>query len=1084
MRDEAYKVCPSCEGRANEEHQFCPSCGADVASIPIQSGDLWLGTTIEGRYRLDEVIGSGAMGRVYRATQTSLNKSFAVKVLHTHLTNDAASRDRFANEAHNAASLNHPNVVSVVDYGTTPDEMTYLAMEFVEGKSLEAVITEEYPLARSRIVDLCLQILAALTEAHGLGILHRDLKPENILVQTVKTHGELVKVLDFGIAKLMDDWEQQRPGLTGHGQVCGTPEYMSPEQARGHRLDARSDLYAVGIILYQMLAGRVPFDSQSAVEILQRHINEAPVPPSKLTDTNIGALEGVCLKAISKDPDDRFENATKFRERLVSALRDSPELVIECSLCGATLNAAARFCASCGAVAPPRSGAPTRTRSITQVSDMSLPATSGDSDSPEGRVSGFPLKLQRRSEHLNWMHEFLASPPPTIHFSVFRGPTGAGKSRLLAEFSRLATQAQWRVYITGAEPRTAAPSLWPIKSVVRDSLNIDPAQEISAQILGRSANISGLSFEALPGLAELFDLDGPARSAELSVRRRECFSAALEAMTLSGAETPTLILFDDIDRFDSASRAVLRRLRHLVTRRPVLIVCTTCEEDLAWLDIEPVELAPLEAADLLPLEKSFGLESGALQENAPMLPLAVNLHLRLARKERPVAPSERADLEALAIAYLEDNSPLERALLEAAAVYGESIAEDVFDELLSQFFGQQDRRDLDEALANLHVNRVFSLDRHGNRGFEHRVLREAIYKSIPRKRRRQLHRIYAEHANVAPCLITTAMHRLKSQPLEAVTALEAAADRASLSFDDKKSASLLRAAIRTLRRASESDRISPDGVASLRLSIARLECKLAETLRLLGLLDESIEVVSVHDRHEHPAISASSLLTLARCLTLKGELDEAVSAFNRSFAPLLAEGDLSTILHTYSELARVHLMRNEPEQGLEEVMEGLDLCTHGEGPRATVDLPLWRYLLSISELHRNAKRLDEAVVWANHALFQAERLQDELAQLRTHAQIAFLLRLAERPTSAEQHLARAIERARHFGDRLTTAELLLERARLRALRGELEEARRCCQEAFRLSIELEWAEGVQHAQDALMRLGEVVNEQDGQADLM
>jgi serine/threonine-protein kinase len=141
-------------------------------------------------------------------------------------------------------------------------------------------------------------------------------------------------------------------------------------------------------------------------------------------------------------------------------------------------------------------------------------------------------------------------------------------------------------------------------------------------------------------------------------------------------------------------------------------------------------------------------------------------------------------------------------------------------------------------------------------------------------------------------------------------------------------------------------------------------------------------------------------------------------------------------------------------------MEGLDLCTLGEGPRAPVDLPLWRYLLSISELHRSAKRLDEAVVWANHALFQAERREDELALLRTHAQLAFLLRLAERPTSAEQHLARAIERARHFGDRLTTAELLLERARIRALRGELEEARRCCEEAFRLSIELEWAEGV------------------------
>ncbi|MGB1699200.1 MAG: protein kinase domain-containing protein, partial [Nannocystaceae bacterium] len=705
MRDDAYKVCPNCDGRANAEHKFCPSCGGDLGSTEVQAGDLWLGTTIEGRYRLDEVIGTGAMGRVYRATQTNLNKSFAVKVLHSHLTNDAASRDRFANEAHNVASLNHPNVVSVIDYGTTPDEMTYLAMEFVEGKSLEAVIAEEYPLARSRIVDLCLQILAALTEAHGLGILHRDLKPENILVKTVKTHGELVKVLDFGIAKLMDDSDQQRPGLTGHGQVCGTPEYMSPEQARGHRLDARSDLYAVGIILYQMLAGRVPFDSQSAVEVLQRHINETPEPPSKVTNTHIGALESVCLKAISKSPDERFASATEFRERLVSALRSSPELVIECTSCGANLEPTARFCASCGAIAPARAGAPTRTRSITQISDMSLPAMSSEAVESSARVAGFPLKLTARAEPVNWMHEKIARPPDKVSFTVFQGARGAGKTRLLYEFAGLANQAEWRVLMTGAEPRAAAPSLWPIRSIVRDSLNISPTNEMTPQLLGRSANLAGLSFEALPGLAELFSLDGPARSAELSVRRRECFSAALEAMTLSGAETPTLILFDDIDRYDAASRTILRRLRHLTTRQPVLVICSTSEEDLSWLDLSARPITSFTTADLQSLERRFKMEEGALQHESPMLPLAANLHLRLARQGRAVPPSEAPDLDTLAQTYLEDRSPLERAILEAAAVYGESIAEDVFEEFIANFFRQQDVRDLDDALANLHVDR-------------------------------------------------------------------------------------------------------------------------------------------------------------------------------------------------------------------------------------------------------------------------------------------------------------------------------------------------------------------------------------------
>ena len=414
MSAETHKVCPGCEARAKPEHRFCPACGIDLSDVAVTSGDPWLGAIIEGRYRLDEVIGTGAMGRVYRSTQLNLGKSFAIKVLHGHLTHDAASRDRFANEAHNAASLNHPNVVSVVDYGTTADELTYLAMEFVEGKSLEDLIAEEFPLGPERIVDLCVQILAALTEAHGLSILHRDLKPENILVKTVKTHGELVKVLDFGIAKLMDEADQERSGLTGHGMVCGTPEYMSPEQARGQRLDARSDLYAVGVILYQMLAGRVPFQSESAIEVLQRHINEAPVPPSSVAtgvDVSPG-LEEVCMRAISKDADARFPSAEAFRDALVRAMRDGVAPREQtCLECAAVLPPGARFCQVCGTPAPAPPSGRTRARTVTKISDFSLPAVEDDSLGLEAAPRLFPLPLVGRAEQLNWMHERIASPP-------------------------------------------------------------------------------------------------------------------------------------------------------------------------------------------------------------------------------------------------------------------------------------------------------------------------------------------------------------------------------------------------------------------------------------------------------------------------------------------------------------------------------------------------------------------------------------------------------------------------------------------------------------------------------------------------
>ena len=1066
MDADTHKVCPGCQGRAKPEHRFCPTCGHDLESVATSEGDLWLGVTIEGRYRLDEAVGTGAMGRVYRATQTNLGKSFAVKVLHSHLTNDASSRDRFANEAHNAASLNHPNVVSVVDYGSTADEMTYLVMEFVEGKSLEAIIEEEYPLNRSRVVDLCVQILAALTEAHGLNILHRDLKPENILVKTVKTHGEMVKVLDFGIAKLMDESEPSRDGLTGHGMVCGTPEYMSPEQARGRRLDPRSDLYAVGVILYQMLAGRVPFSADNAIEVLQHHINTQAPAPSTITKGPPDPLEAVCLRAMAKDPAERFESAATFRDALVRALREEVGHAVVCVACSAPLAENARFCAACGASNPAQARHRARTRAITKISEMSLPAMHDDSLGVESQGRTLPLPLLNRDKLQHWMHEHIAESPSELTFAVLRGAGGDGKTRALSELTSMAARAGWRVVTSGPEPFGAAPSLWPIRNIVSQLLGFS-LSDVTTHTLGRSANLAGLSFETLPGLAELFDLEGPARGAEISVRRRECFSATVEALTLGDFDRPTMIALDDIDRFDAASRAILRRLRRSNAHTPVLVVCTTAESDITWLDAAHFPLQPLSESHL----------SGTLSEDdqdlatlAPMPPMELVHRIRL--RQRDVDALAPGDITALAKRRVESLPGLERAVLEAVAVCGDAVNEPLMDSIILRFFSERPQRALDDALANLHIAGLLCLDRDGGRAFGHRSIRDVVYAEIPSRRRRQLHRIYAEHPAFESCVTTVAMHRLKSKPIDAVAALEQAADAAAAAFDDGKSASLLRAALRAFERASSKADDAAVEDAGLRYSIARLECKLADVLRLTGQHDAALDLSTKHELHEHPSLAASSILTTARIFAAQGRFEDAIGYFNRAFGPLLAEGELHTILNTYSELARVHLQRGEPERGLGEVMEGLALCTLGEGPRALVDLPLWRYHLSVSELHRSAGQLDEAVTWANHALFQAERTNQELALLRTHAHLAFLMRLVKRPTSAEQHQARALEHARNFGDRLSTAEILLERAKVRAARGELEDARRSCEEALRLSVEVKWHEGTKHAQDALIRLSE------------
>jgi len=258
------------------------------------------------------------MGRVYRANQLVLEKPVVLKLLHPTLQKDARTVARFQREAKAASRLNHPNAIDVLDFGQTDDGALFIAMEFVDGRDLHQILTEDWPLAEPRVIRIVTQVLSALADAHSAGVIHRDLKPENVMVMARRGgESDVVKVLDFGIAKIIDGSSEEGPSLTRTGFVCGTPEYMSPEQARGAPLDARSDLYSVGILLYQMVTRQLPFTSDTALGYATKHLSEDPKPPNSLRPGCCSReLEALILWALRKEPADRPQTAEAFLDSL------------------------------------------------------------------------------------------------------------------------------------------------------------------------------------------------------------------------------------------------------------------------------------------------------------------------------------------------------------------------------------------------------------------------------------------------------------------------------------------------------------------------------------------------------------------------------------------------------------------------------------------------------------------------------------------------------------------------------------------------------------------------------------------------
>jgi serine/threonine protein kinase len=299
-------------------------------SQTIHGHDPLLGSMIGGRYRVKDLLGEGGMGQVYLAIHEAIEKPVALKILRPEYSRKADIVTRFQQEAISASRIKHPNVLDVFDFGQTMGGCFFLAMEFLEGHDLSDELERRGRLESPRAISITLQIAKALAAAHGAGVVHRDLKPENVFLQKTADDEEVVKIVDFGIAQLRTNEEaaaasqkRQRRRLTRTGMIFGTPEYMAPEQAAGKHADLRVDVYALGVMMYEMFTGAVPFTGDTFMAVLSSHLHD-PVPPLRQVCPELAIsteLEALIGRALAKQPDHRFASM----QELAGALRATPE---------------------------------------------------------------------------------------------------------------------------------------------------------------------------------------------------------------------------------------------------------------------------------------------------------------------------------------------------------------------------------------------------------------------------------------------------------------------------------------------------------------------------------------------------------------------------------------------------------------------------------------------------------------------------------------------------------------------------------------------------------------------------------------
>jgi serine/threonine protein kinase len=815
--------------------------------------DPWIGVTIADRYTVVELLGVGGMARVYRGRQRILDREVAIKVIHPELLASPESVPRFVAEARLASRLNHPNVVSIFDFGLASPggQEFYLVMELLTGSDLASLLASEPQLPLARVAGILCQVLAALHEAHDAGITHRDIKPENIFIEPARDGADRVKVIDFGIAKTT-----KSSGLTQRGQLVGTPHYMAPEQLAGGA-GPSVDLYAVGVCLFQMLTGQLPFESTSLTGLLEMHaFAERPDPKVIAPGRRVSrAIADVCMRALAIDPAQRYASAGAFAEAISRAF----------AVANPTLSRR-----------PSMSAAGEREPSPTLPVELEMPRPGGaDDDHAELPDPDAMSPLVARSDDLAWARDVLGAgvlgASAGVRGVVYFGRTGTGRSRLAREVGAwLSGQGTRVVHVPGE-----GPPAWEVGySWLRSAIVALAGPELDA---ARAAPERIADRDVADGLAATFARDVPAGMDPGTARRstRAALAWAVEAAaqrTRAGGEAGKTrakvgLVVDDVDLVDSASQLVLSDFLLLPrTDRSSFRIVMTSERCPDTVMLEGIQARAI--ADLTEADAALLLPPGVPPPaRGSLQPLYIG---QLRRWRAEGAPGHRdheppPTLEGLVEARLDAATASERRVLQALAIGG-SAAIGVLRTVLAR------PEDVDEALSSL-IERGFVGVHWGVVAFTHSIFGRVAVQTASTGAICDLRMRVADLMALDPGMEEArAHHAICGRPdFEAFFLVEQAAQLRTRRGDDEGAIAALYDGVRGARTQLMTE--DDDAATSALLVLSR---KLGEALIAVGRADEAYGVLGEAIDRADPGTSRALLLhQLARACEQRNRPKEA-----------------------------------------------------------------------------------------------------------------------------------------------------------------------------------------------------------------